>query len=197
MVGEGVIFFFSCCYFLYFGLLGKKSILRFLGTNRDHRFSILVGVESNQLTAQMIKLWTREVNQDKCGQQLVNHRAREGTWASRLLFTLFLLRRSLGDLLCQSFLSSLYSAGYSAGDKKSHYGCMYPKSLSVKHSPVLHFYPTVQKAIYLHKDIAGTQTGTQQLFFFTTFFFAPRLISLCPQFPFYPCLFTYISSPRG
>ena len=93
----------------------------------------------------------------------------------------------------QNFLSSLYSASYSAGDKKSYYGCMYPKSLSVKHSPVLHFHPHGWKAIYLHKDIAGTQTGTQ-LFFFITFFFAPRLISLCPQFPFYPCLFTYISS---
>lgn len=46
----------------------RKASWRFLGTNRDHRFSILVGVESNQLTAQMIKLWTREVNQNKCGQ---------------------------------------------------------------------------------------------------------------------------------
>ena len=27
VLGEGVVFFFSCCYFLYFGLLVKKSIL--------------------------------------------------------------------------------------------------------------------------------------------------------------------------
>ena len=46
----------------------RKASWSFLGINRDHRFSILVGVESNQLTAQMIKLWTREVNQNKCGQ---------------------------------------------------------------------------------------------------------------------------------
>ena len=89
----------------------------------------------------------------------------------------------------QNFLSTLYSAG----DKKSYYGCMYPKSLSVKHSPAPHFHPHSWKAMYLHKDTAGTHIGTQQLFFFMTFFFAPRLISLCPQFPFYPCLFTYIS----
>lgn len=68
VLGEGVVFFFSCCYFLYFGLLVKKSILgisRVLTMTID--FSILVGVESNQFTAQMIKLWTREVNQNKCG----------------------------------------------------------------------------------------------------------------------------------
>ena len=71
----------------------------------------------------------------------------------------------------QNFLSTLYSAR----DKKSYYGCMYPKSLSVKHSPAPHFHPHSWKAMYLHKDTAGTHIGTQTTVLFYDLFLCSKV----------------------